>query len=285
MEPTLPKEMTPDLAEICGIHAGDGYLRSRNNTNFELDISGNIDEKEYYDNHVATLFERVFKIKVKPRFFPYRNTYGILICKKQICEFIHSLGFPYGKKTLTVGVPKPILESKDMDVIYGFIRGVFDTDGTISFKKRGGSGYKDYLKKRHTYPTIKLAVCSKNLRDGVGKLLMQTGFQFAFFHQEKRRSDNEAFGLALDGDQNAILWVYNIGFKNPVKANRFLIWKKYGFNPPLLTLEQQKEILSGKINPHDYYEEKLLDETALLPKLVNKRLVLINMLESLIPKG
>ena len=52
-------DFSPDIAEICGIHAGDGYLRNEGYQR-ELDISGNIDEKEYYDSHVVPLFERVF---------------------------------------------------------------------------------------------------------------------------------------------------------------------------------------------------------------------------------
>lgn len=285
MEPSFPKEMTPDLAEICGIHAGDGYLRRTSSGGYELDISGNVDEKEYYDNHVVPLFERTFGINIKPRFFPYRNTYGFVISKKEVCECIHALGFPYGKKTLTVAVPKAILSSKNIEIIYRFIRGAFDTDGSIYFKKRGGSGYREFLKKRHTYPVLGLAVCSKSLRDGIGLLLMQTGFQFAFSYLKRDDPSNDYYKIALEGDQNLLLWMHNIGFMNPVKANRFLIWKKHGFNPPLLSFEQQKEILAGKINPHDYYEEKLPDEINFLPELVDRRIALIQVLESLVPKG
>ena len=61
--------MTPELAEICGIHAGDGYLRKRQILKTELDISGGVDEKEYYDNHVIPLFKKVFKINLKGKFF------------------------------------------------------------------------------------------------------------------------------------------------------------------------------------------------------------------------
>ena len=50
-----------NLAEICGIHAGDGYLRGgEGNSRWELDISGSVEEKEYYDLHVKRLFEKVF---------------------------------------------------------------------------------------------------------------------------------------------------------------------------------------------------------------------------------
>ena len=43
-------EMTPELAEICGLHAGDGYMRVREDGKGEVSISGSYGEKEYYDN-------------------------------------------------------------------------------------------------------------------------------------------------------------------------------------------------------------------------------------------
>ena len=58
-ECVLEPKMTPDLAEVCGIHAGDGYLRNDGKRR-ELDIGGGFEEKEYYGNHVAPLFEKVF---------------------------------------------------------------------------------------------------------------------------------------------------------------------------------------------------------------------------------
>ncbi len=35
-------EITPEIAEICGIHAGDGYLRLRERGKGEVDISGHL---------------------------------------------------------------------------------------------------------------------------------------------------------------------------------------------------------------------------------------------------
>ena len=54
--------ISPELAEICGIHAGDGYLRVRERNKGEVDISRALEEKEYYDNHVIPLFNKVFKV-------------------------------------------------------------------------------------------------------------------------------------------------------------------------------------------------------------------------------
>jgi hypothetical protein len=62
-------ELSPELAEICGIHAGDGYLRGKDYRK-ELDISGNIEEKDYYDFHVKKIFKKAFNIDVQCRLFP-----------------------------------------------------------------------------------------------------------------------------------------------------------------------------------------------------------------------
>ena len=37
-------ELSADLAEICGMHAGDGYMRKRGNQ-YEMDISGHVEEQ------------------------------------------------------------------------------------------------------------------------------------------------------------------------------------------------------------------------------------------------
>ena len=52
-------KITPELAEIFGIHVGDGYLRYHGRTK-ELDISGSYEEKSYYDNHMIPLFNKTF---------------------------------------------------------------------------------------------------------------------------------------------------------------------------------------------------------------------------------
>ncbi len=127
-------KITPELAEICGIHAGDGYLRNKDHKG-EWDISGNIEEKDYYDKHMIPLFNKTFNLNIKGKFFPSRNTYGFVIRNKKVIKFAHEiLGFPYGNKTLKIKVPKFIF--KDKFLIRSFLRGYFDTDGCISFDKK-----------------------------------------------------------------------------------------------------------------------------------------------------
>ncbi len=256
MEPFLPKEMTPDLAEIYGIHAGDGYLQLRDRNRFVLELDCDVDEKAYYDEHVVPLFEKTFKINITPRFFPHRHTYGFFIYNKKICEFIHSLGFPYGEKTYSVKVPKPILQSNNIEVARRFVKGVFDTDGTVSFRRRIRLRGKSENSKRHTYPRLLLDVCSPDLCFGVGQLLERMEeFRFSISYQRASGNHKKKYKLCLAGDRNLLFWTQDIGFKNNVKNNRVLIWERFGFNPPKLKLSDQIDILSGGKDPNTFYTD------------------------------
>lgn len=247
-------EFSPDLAEICGIHAGDGYLRNKDYKR-ELDISGGVDEKEYYDCHVVPLFEKVFNINIKPKFFPQRHTYGFVIRDKEIIEFMHSLGFPYGKKTFIVKVPDFVLDSRSLDIIYRFIRGVFDTDGCLTFGKRAGGGYRPELKIKHYYPVISLSICSEPLCSDVKSLFDKTGFNCrSRIQKTKAKNESDKYQLYLRGVPNLENWINNIGFKNTSKFSRYKIWKKFGFCPTNLTFEQRRQILNNELDPNMFYQ-------------------------------
>ena len=91
--------LTKELAEVCGIHAGDGYLRNSGYKR-ELDVSGSLEEKGYYDGYVAPLFSKVFGIRIKTRVFPSRGTYGFVIRDKGAIEKCIKLDFHTERKVM-----------------------------------------------------------------------------------------------------------------------------------------------------------------------------------------
>ncbi|MAG47200.1 hypothetical protein CL617_01220 [archaeon] len=163
------QKITPELAEICGIHAGDGHLR-KDNTSYE--ISGSIEEKDYYDKCIIPLFKRNFNLNLKGKFFPTKGTYGFSVTDKSLNDKLVRFGFPRGNKSLKVKVPKIILNSKNKNVRRSFLRGLFDTDGCISFSKKVGN--KDPFKiSRDYYPRIVLTTVSKTLSQDIELLLKE----------------------------------------------------------------------------------------------------------------
>ncbi|MEK6957424.1 MAG: hypothetical protein AABW99_00375 [archaeon] len=251
-------DFSSDLAEVCGIHAGDGYLRNDGKRR-ELDISGGIDEKEYYDSHVVPLFERVFGINITPKFFPKRHTYGFVIRDRNIVEFMHSLGFPYGAKTFTVSVPEFVSNSKNLDILYSFIRGAFDTDGCLAFQKKVGSGYKSEVKRKHSFPVVQISICSKPFCDGLCSLFRKTGFNCKVVMQKPTYDyQHVKYALYLRGYSNLKSWMRNIGFKNTSKLSRYEVWEKFGFCPTNISFEQRKQILNNELDPNSFYKHGLV---------------------------
>lgn len=242
------KELTPELAEICGIHAGDGYLRNEGHRR-ELDISGSVEEIDYYNNHVKSLFEAFFNLKVNTRLFPHRNTYGFVIRDKKIIEFVHKLGFPYGSKSAVVRIPKKILESENSLLHTRFLRGLFDTDGNINFKKRYGN-YIDFKKTHHVYPVITLSTTSVGLAEDIIVLLNKLTIRFSFFIETKSRkpTENPSHRIMINGVAGVEKWMQMIGMKNEIKSSRYEIWKRFGFCQPFTTFEQRKSILNGDLD-------------------------------------
>ncbi len=235
-------EMTPDLAEICGIHAGDGYLRVRERNKGEVDISGSLEEKGYYDDHVIPLFNRVFALDIKGRYFS-RGSYGFVCYKKGVRETLINFGFPSGKKSVSVKVPEIILNSGDKILISRFLRGLFDTDGNLSFRKCYGK-YNEFKTKHHHYPTINITTVSAQLKEDVNFMLKQLGIEhFVYGYQPKDLRDSYKYMVIINGVNRLTKWMNLIGMKNPVKLSRYNIWKKFGFCPTNTTLKQREELL------------------------------------------
>lgn len=242
--------LNSETAEVCGIHAGDGYLRNDGRRR-ELDISGNVEEQTYYDNHVIPLFERVFNIKIRGRFFPYRNTYGFVVRIPEIIILVHELGFPYGSKSTIVSVPDFILGDKPLEK--GFLRGYFDTDGCLTFQKQYGN-YTLFKRTRHHYPRLMFSTVSNRLANGLKEILEDLKFDFTFCKwKPKKQTESLKYGIVLNGIKNLEKWLNIIGMGNHTKYSRFLIWKKYGFCPTNTTYTERLKILKGLINPNTFY--------------------------------
>ena len=242
-------EMTPELAEACGIHAGDGYLRNKGH-HVELDISGNYEEQSYYDSHVIPLFEKLFNISIKGRKFISRRTYGFVIRDKRIIEFFHSLGFPYGAKSAIVKTPVSIMNSNDKKIYASFIRGLLDTDGSICFRKNYGS-YRPFKVNHHHYPHVILNTISLDLALDIKRILNNLDIKFYFnAYDSKKLNEKTCYRLYINGVDRTTKLMEIVGSKNPVKLSRYLVWKRCGFCPIHTTLKQREEILKGNLDVH-----------------------------------
>ncbi|MFH0868583.1 MAG: LAGLIDADG family homing endonuclease [Candidatus Woesearchaeota archaeon] len=245
-------KISPELAEICGIHAGDGYFRF-NGKSGEVDISGNVEEKCYYDTHVIPLFNKVLDLNVTGKLFPYRNTYGFVVRDKKVLQLFKEIGFPSGNKSTIIEIPGGILNSNNTLLYKRFLRGYLDTDGCINFDKKVTNSSL-FQKTRNYYPRLLFTTCSSNLAKGFKYVTELLGFKTYFYpYRSKVLTENIKYTIQITGFKAFDMWMKLIGSKNPTKLSRYLIWQKFGFCPPNTTYKKRLKILSGHLDPNQLY--------------------------------
>ncbi len=209
-------------AELCGLFAGDGWINSKRNTVF---ICGSINEKEYYDNRVKLLFEKGINFTPKIREFPYWSVYGAVAYSKTVKSFFINCGFNEGKKVCIVEVPKEVLNSKSLWQY--FMRGIFDSDGSIYFEKNYAPGVIHGQRRRARMDIVSV---SKNLI--LDLLKMCNGLNYSprlRVRKPGKKGKNISYGLRFNKKGDIIRWMKEISPKNNVHINRFKKWQKFGY--------------------------------------------------------
>lgn len=242
---TLPAKLDEDLAEFVGIVVGDGHLNYevREKSRFySVTISCNFTEDmEYFKRTINPIFGKLFNTNLSVIKNKNLNYFNAVKCSKSIVNFL-SLNFsiPIGNKTSNIKIPQ-IIMSSNSSIKSAFIRGISDTDFSLSFRNQG---------KLHDYPIIKGSFKSKILVEDLNKVLRNFGLStYVCFNEsnfDKRFNKGyDRHSIYLSGSKNLKKWAALIGFSNPRLITKYLIWKKLGFCPPDTSLKDRFEILSS----------------------------------------
>jgi len=253
----MKSKITPEIAEFIGWHLGDGCI-STGKGRYEYTLTGDIiEEHPFYQNIVVPTFNKIFKDLLKEPISIKRyksvGVCGIYFFNKNFVSFLRKeFSLKSGKK-INVGVPTFIkTENQKKD----FLRGLFDTDGSIYF-------CKSYIKTKkvswynlfHYKPKIKLATISKKLIDEVKEMLLELGFSPRLYKPRKqKKNENYIYSVVLDTNKDTQKWIEEIGFKNLKHLTKVKVWKRFGFCPPFTTLNQRLMILKGRLNPFSFYQ-------------------------------
>jgi len=211
----LPKELTPLLAEECGMSFGDGFI---SNKKFEYRLKGNKkDEKEYYTNFVKPMFKELYNIEVNIK--DYETTVGFELYSKAIWQFkTNVIGlFPGPKRT--IGIPEK-LKVNNIEILCSIMRGLFDTDGNIYFRSQGRN--KSY------YPVISLVTISKNLGNDIVEVLQMLGFAPKLYFDSKitKKCPSEKYTVVLYGYSNFRLYKKLINTRQLKNIAKLKAWEE-----------------------------------------------------------
>lgn len=222
--------LTPQLAEFLGIHTGDGSYIARG----EWWLKEGVEEILYCKNFVSPLLNDIFQITARAsmKWWPSHHTPKSVIRSRSaiLLRTLEYFGFMPGKKSYYVAVPQPVVNAGE-DVRKGFLRGLFDTDGTI------GAGWD----RRPIIVTVYTR--SKDLALGVDRLINMLGME-----TRKITVGWGTYRVALSRTEYEN-WMSNIGTSNIKHATKWEVYKRSGEFLPhttlrgrLIYLEMEKEL-------------------------------------------
>ena len=222
----IPKTINKYLAEEIGIHVGDGSLgiyKHKSGIKYLYTISGHHNDELYFRKFIIPLMYRLYNIY--PSIYKRKDEKSMELNyqSKGLIHFKKSIGLPLGKKEEIVIPKKIIMSNFKLD----FIRGIFDTDGCLCFKKR--------YRKFYYYPCINISNKSDKLIIQIYKILKREKFRVSIT-LNKQSPDSRGklcttSDLNLYGKDNVIKWMSLIGTSNPRTTFKFNIWKRYGYIP------------------------------------------------------
>lgn len=232
--------MSESLAELIGICFGDGCLVvNEKKHDYYLAITGHlIDDMLYLRKHVAGLIKNLFGIE--PVFYEAKNSnsQNLVLRSKNLVKFLHDIGMPIGKK-YRLTIPESI--KNDNNLMFAFIRGFFDTDGTLTFQRN--------VKRYCTYPRISISSKEKGIIFEIKEFLIDEGFKigkiFNYYDNYYKRGYH-IYKLFIHGRKNLKKWMSEIGFSNPKHKTKYQIWKKLGYHIPFLSTPERMKIISGE---------------------------------------
>ena len=124
----IPQKHNNDLAEFFGIMLGDGHV-----SHFQTFVTLGTKELDYA-KYVAKLMEKIFAIK--PKISIRKNNYkDVYFGSVDITKWLKKEGLVSNKVKAQVGAPEWIFSNEEF--MKRFVRGFFDTDGSVYKLKYG----------------------------------------------------------------------------------------------------------------------------------------------------
>jgi len=196
--------LDPEVGLLLGLHAGDGWISDEWGLAICRSDRGLI-------RRILLLVRGV--LGVEP-FISQKSDWSVSIRsgQPQVKAFFMAYGFPKGKKAHVVGVPVEVLETKSVEVVRSFLRGLFSADGCFSFRGRNAS--------------CVLSVSSIALRDGFISLARRLGFDFRAYSYSHSSGHNKVpLNLACIGKRAEVLrWMLEVGSLRDSHRSRFRKW-------------------------------------------------------------
>lgn len=189
----MPPTLTPKIAELVGIHFGDGGIHIRKRKSYVTTYTFNLKEKKLIED-TKLWFQQLFGIKLKS--FIKGNSIQFYSCSKMLCYFLNeNFEVPLGRKDY-LKIPS-IIKKKEI-YLKAFIKGLHRTDGCQFIKKDKG----------YEYPIIKITTKCKDFAEEIKDSLIQFGFRATI--NKKQGENYVGYDINLHGKNQYNKWCSEI---------------------------------------------------------------------------
>jgi hypothetical protein len=190
----IPRVLTPQIAELIGIHFGDGCIHVKKRKSYTVTYTINVKENKLIED-ITLWFQQLFNIELKS--FVKDNGLHLYTCSKMLCYFLHeNFGAPLGKKDF-LSIPQ-IIKEKDI-YLKAFLRGLHRTDGCVFIKRD----------KKYRYPIVKITTKCYNFSIQIQEALILFGFRATINKKVDQRSCI-GYDVILHGTKQYQKWISEI---------------------------------------------------------------------------
>lgn len=206
----LPETINESLAELVGAMFGDGHMtRSHGGYTHLISICFNSKKDIEYSEYVKRIFIKTFDITPKTYIYPNKSALVLYIHSKHLLNYFNNtLKIQLSPKNLNL-IPQYIVENNNF--LKSFIRGLFDTDGCVTFQND----------KKYRYVLIKICTAHELFAIEVKKSLGILGIN-SFICVKKSKLGKKGYDVVIR-NKNAVIFMDKIGSRNPRNI------KKWGY--------------------------------------------------------
>ncbi|MFA5259393.1 MAG: LAGLIDADG family homing endonuclease [Candidatus Pacearchaeota archaeon] len=212
-------KLNKNFAILYGIMLGDGCLSLTNKNKKIIFIAGSLkDDIPFFEKIIKPIIKNQINKDIPIRYKPQTGSIQLNFVKNDFFDFIHSFGFPIGKKGNQLFVPKVFYEK---NLIKYLIKGFFATDGSLVLTNNNGTLYprieangiaKNLIKEISIYLNSRNIKCNLYL----AKRVTQTGYA----------NRQEQYRIQINGKKNLKKFIKLIGFINPKQIERLNFYEK-----------------------------------------------------------
>ena len=188
-----------ELAELIGILLGDGYI-----SKYQISITLNSIADKKYVPSVIMLIDNLFpSVGIKQIKRKNENAIDIKFNSKIIADYFYSIGIVANNKK----IPEWFLNNKNYR--YSCLRGLIDTEGSISFKLYNGK------RKNSIYKQLNFRNKNQEILTFARNVMIELGL---------RPTDSRGYSIYLSNNNDINIYRMLVGFRNPKLHIRSLVY-------------------------------------------------------------